>query len=69
MSQTIFEIAETFGLNIEAAASAEGESSFRIYKGVNQVFSGSEADVSDFLARYEKERPGLYQGSIYGYKE
>ncbi len=67
--RTIVEIGGTFGLTIEAAAAAHSETAFRVYKGVNQVFTGTEEAVRDFLATYEKERPGLYEGSIYGYKE
>jgi hypothetical protein len=69
MSQTIAEIAETFGLTIDNVAIAEHEPAFRVYKGVNQIFIGTEPAVRDFLATYEKELPGLYEGSMYGYKE
>ena len=62
---SISEIASAFGLTIEN----DGESNFRIYKGVNQIFSGSESAVREFFVTYEKERPGLFEGSIYGYKE
>jgi len=63
--KSISDIAGGFGLTIEA----DSESTFRIYKGVNQVFSGTEPAVREFFVTYEKERPALFEGSIYGYKE
>ncbi len=70
MSQkSILDLAEGYGLNVEAAAIPENEKAFRIYKGANQVFIGTEDAVRSFLAGYEKDRPGLYEGSMYGYKE
>jgi hypothetical protein len=49
--------------------STNGDPVFRIYKGVNEVFTGNENAVRDFLIDYERERPGLFEGSIVGYKE
>lgn len=67
--KNILDLAEGYGLSVEAAAIAENENAFRIYKGANQVFIGTEDAVRNFLADYEKDRPGLYEGSMYGYKE
>ena len=70
MSQkSILDLAEGYGLSVEAAAIPENEKAFRIYKGANQVFIGTEDAVRNFLTDYEKGRPGLYEGSMYGYKE
>ena len=63
--KSISEIAEGFGLTVES----ESNNSFRIYKGVNQVFIGTEEAARDFFITYEKERPALFEGSIFGYKE
>lgn len=63
--KSISEIAESFGLTIEP----ENDNSFRVYKGVNQVFLGSEEAARDFFVTYEKARPALFEGSIFGYKE
>ena len=64
--RNISEIAGEFGLTVE---STNGDPVFRIYKGVNEVFTGNENAVRDFLIDYERERPGLFEGSIVGYKE
>lgn len=67
--KTIIEIAESFGLTIEAKSIPEHEDAFHVYKGAKQMFIGTEDAVRIFFTDYEKERPGLYEGSIYGYKE
>jgi hypothetical protein len=67
--KTISEIAEGFGLTLETIATAENEKEFRVFKGVNPIFVGAESSVREFLVTYEKERPGLFEGSIYGYQE
>ena len=70
MSQrTIQDIAEGFGLSVETMAIPENGNAFRIYKGANQIFIGSEEAVREYFVEYEKERPTLYEGSMYGYKE
>ena len=70
MSQkSIEEIAESFGLSIEDTAIPDHEHVFRVIKGAKQVFLGHEEAVRDFFIDYEKNRPGLYEGSIYGYTE
>lgn len=66
---TIQKIAEGYGLTVEAMAIPENENAFRVYKGAKQLFIGSEAAVREFLTDYVKERPGLLEGSMYGYKE
>lgn len=63
--KSISEIAEGFGLTIEP----EADNSIRIYKGVNKVFIGSEEAARDFFLTYENERPRLFEGGVYGYKE
>lgn len=70
MSQkTIVEIAESFGLSVEAAVIPGHERAYRVFKGARQIFIGTEDAVRNFFIDYEKERPGLYAGSMYGYKE
>jgi hypothetical protein len=65
----IDKIVESFGLTVERVAVPEYEEALRIHKGAKQIFLGTEADARDFLVQYEQERPELYAGSIYGYKE
>lgn len=67
--QTVGEIASKLGLNVEVSVVPDHERALKVYKGVNQVFIGTEEAVRDFLGNYEKDRPGLFEGSIYGYKE
>lgn len=68
--RTIIEIAESYGLEVEPAAGLPGDDrSFRIYKGVKQVYTGNEMGVRRFFMRYELERPGLYFEGMFGYKE
>lgn len=68
--RTVVEIAERFGMVIEGALGLPGdERSFRVYKGANQVFTGSEQAVRKFFVRYEKDRPQLFAERIHGYKE
>ncbi len=70
MSQkSIVNIAESFGLTVETISIPEHDDAFRVLKGLNQVFIGTEYAVRNYLVEYEKERPGLFAGSIYGYKE
>ena len=70
MSQKgIVEIAESFGLTVEAVAIPDRENAFRIYKGVNQIFIGTDEAARDFLTSYEKNRPALLKVNMYGYKE
>lgn len=65
----IIQIAEGFGLTIETVVLPESKKAFRVFKGANQIFIGTEEAVSEFLANYEKDRPGLFEGSMYGYME
>ena len=67
--QSIVAIAESFGLNIEPASIPEHKHAYRVLKGANQVFIGTEEAVRIFLSEYEKDRPGLFEGSMYGYME
>ena len=70
MSQkTIDQIAEGFGLNIEATPIPDHGTAFRVLEGANQIFIGTEEAVLAFLAAYVKERPGPYEGNMIGYKE
>ena len=70
MSQkTIVDIAESFGLTVEVVTIPDHERAFRVFKGVNQVFIGTEDAVRNFFMDYEKERPALYKENIRGYKE
>ena len=67
--KTIFEIAEAFGLTVEHVIIPDHDKAFKVYKGVNPVFVGTEEAVSEFLSTYEQDRPGLYEASMIGYKE
>ena len=67
--KTVFEVAEGFGLTIERVVIPDHEKAFKIYKGVNPVFVGTEDAVREFLSAYESNRPGLFEGSMIGYKE
>jgi hypothetical protein len=67
--KTIVEKADAFGLTIETAVLPEHENALRVYKGANQIFIGTEEAVGIFLTHYEKDRPGLFEGSMYAYKE
>ncbi|MDI1241031.1 MAG: hypothetical protein PSX80_03815 [bacterium] len=67
--KTIFDIAEGFGLNVEHVPIPDNDSAFKIFKGVNPIFVGTESAVREFLSTYEFSRPGLYEASMIGYKE
>ena len=67
--KSIFEIADGFGLNVEHVIIPEHDKAFKVYKGVNPVFVGTEEAVRDFLSSYKDNRPGLFEGSMIGYKE
>lgn len=69
MDQPISQIAEGFGLTIETTVLPEHANAFKVFKGAKQIFIGTEDAVREFLAEYETSRPGLLEGSIYGYKE
>lgn len=68
-AKSVVEIAEGFGLTVEMVAMPENEQAFRIYKGAKQIFTGKEEAARVFLSDYERDRPGLFAGSMYGYKE
>ncbi|MEP6850655.1 MAG: hypothetical protein ABI999_17490 [Acidobacteriota bacterium] len=64
------DVAKELGLTVESVSIADhSEPVHRILKGVNQIFQGTEIELSAFLAEYEKDRPKPYEGSVYGYKE
>ena len=67
--KTIFEIADGFGLNVEHVLIPDHDRAFKVYKGVNPVFVGTEDAVREFLSAYGDSRPGLFEGSMIGYKE
>lgn len=67
--RSIQDMAAPFGLTIEAMAIPENGSAFKVFKGAKQVFIGSEEAVRNFLGGYDKDRPALYEGSMYGYQE
>ncbi len=68
-SEAIIAAVERFGLTMETVAISDAEEAFKVYKGAKQIFVGRAADIATFLVDYEKNLPGLYEGSIYGYKE
>ncbi|MFL6466441.1 MAG: hypothetical protein ACJ72Z_00635 [Pyrinomonadaceae bacterium] len=65
----VSEIADGFGLTLESVVLPGHNKAIRVFKGANPIFIGTESAVRDFLATYENERPGLYEGSMYAYKE
>ena len=65
----IAEIAHGFGLTLEPAAGGAEEGSYDVIKGVNRIFTGNEQAVRDYFIKYENERPGLFEGSVFNYKE
>ena len=68
-NSTIFEIADGFGLHIEQVIIPDRGKAFKVYKGVNPVFVGTEEAVQAFLETYDRNRPGLYEASMFDYKE
>ena len=67
--ETIFEMAESYGLSIDHVVIPDHDKAFKVYKGANPLFVGPEDAVREFLAAYEHDRPGLYEASMIGYKE
>jgi len=67
--KSVAEIGEKFGLTIEQVSDADAEASYAIYKGAKKVFSGTEDAARNFLSTYEAGRPGLFDGSMFGYLE
>ena len=68
-SGAIVAAAGRFGLTVEKIAIADNGEAFKVYKGANQIFTGRAGDVAAFLNDYEKNLPGLYEGSIVNYTE
>lgn len=64
--KTISEIAEGFGLTIDNVFIPDHDKAFKVYKGVNPIFVGTEEAVREFLSTYE--RPGTYEASMFAYK-
>ena len=67
--QSINELATDLGLTIEAVVIPENGSAFKVFKGAKQIFIGTNEAVRQFLVEYEKDRPALFEGSMYGYQE
>lgn len=67
--KSIVDIAEAFGLTVEHVVIPDHDKAFKVYKGVNPIFVGTEEAVREFLSTYEQDRPGLYEASMFGYKE
>lgn len=67
--KTILEIAERYGLSLEHVIIPGHEKAFKVLKGVNPIFVGTEEAIREFLAGYQNSRPGLFEGSMIGYKE
>jgi hypothetical protein len=67
--KSVAEIGEQYGLTVENVSDSDTEASYMIYKGAKKVFSGAEDAARDFLSTYEAARPGLFDGSMYGYVE
>jgi len=69
ISKMTEEIAESFGLTLEASTVPQQESVLRVYKGARQIFIGTDEAVREFLAGYKYTRPSLYESSFCGYRE
>ena len=67
--KTVFEVAEGFVLTIERVVIPDDEKAFKIYKGINPIFVGTEEAVRKIPLRLREHRPGLFEGSMIGYKE
>lgn len=67
--ETIFEMADSYGLSIDHVVIPDHDKAFKVYKGANPLFVGTEDAVREFLAAYEQDRAGLYEASMIGYKE
>ncbi len=65
--RTLAAIAEGYGLTVETVVVPGNENAIKVYKGARQIFVGTEQSVREFLDGYKS--PGLYEGSMYGYKE
>ncbi|MBV9214596.1 MAG: hypothetical protein JO053_00340 [Acidobacteria bacterium] len=65
----IHDVANKFGLTLEIVRPSEQTRTLRVLKGLKQIFIGTEMEVQAFLARYERERPGLMQMDMIGYQE
>ena len=59
--KTIFEIAEAFGLSVEHVIIPDHDKAFKVYKGANPLFVGTEEAVGEFLSNYADQRPGLFE--------
>jgi hypothetical protein len=68
-SININRIAESLGLTIETVIVPERERAYRVFKGAKLIFVGTEKAVAEFLSTYEQQRPGLYEGSMYDYRD
>ena len=67
--KSIDQLAESYGLTLETDIHPDRDKTFRVFKGAHQVFTGTETEVSAFLNQYDKDRPSLLEGSMYGYRE
>ena len=67
--KSIDQLAESYGLTLETDIQPDHDKTYRVFKGANQVFAGTETAVLDFLNQYDKDRPSLLEGSMYGYRE
>lgn len=47
--KTVFEVAEGFVLTIERVVIPDHEKAFKIYKGINPIFVGTEDAVREIL--------------------
>lgn len=62
--KTVVEIGQEFGLTIEPITDDDNVTTYKICKGVNQVFAGTEGEARQFLSTYANERPPLFDGSV-----
>ena len=70
MDQTsLEEAAGKYGLTVEAVAVPENGLAYKVYKGAKQIFIGTDEAVHEFLSGYGEKLPGLFEGSMIGYKE
>lgn len=61
--------ASQYGLTLEDLPLDDHDDAVRVYKGVKQIFIGTEAAIAEFLDGYEQDLPKPVAPEPKGYKE
>ncbi|CAN5324773.1 hypothetical protein BH10ACI2_BH10ACI2_24030 [soil metagenome] len=61
--------ASRYGLTLEDLPLDDHDDAVRVFKGVNQIFIGTETAIAEFLDRYEQELPKPAAPEAKGFKE